>query len=100
VLLPLLMPAILASAVLVFAGVIDDFVLVEQLSGAGGTQPMSVVIYSNAHGGLAGPELNALATLMLAFSIVAAGAGYALFRLLTRGERAGRAAALESIAGV
>ena len=100
VLLPLLLPAILASAVLVFAGVIDDFVLVEQLSGAGGTQPMSVVIYSNAHGGLAGPELNALATLMLAFSLVAAGAGYVLFRVLTRGERAGRAAALESIAGI
>lgn len=100
VLLPLLMPAVLASAVLVFAGVIDDFVIVEQLSGTAGTQPMSVVIYSNAHGGLAGPELNALATLMLAFSLVVAAAGYVLYRVLTRGERAGRAAALESITGL
>jgi spermidine/putrescine transport system permease protein len=100
VLLPLLMPAVLASAVLVFAGVIDDFVLVEQLSSTGNTQPMSVVIYSNAHGGLAGPELNALATLMLAFSLVVAILGYLVYRVLTRGERAERAAALGSIAGI
>jgi ABC-type spermidine/putrescine transport system permease subunit II len=46
---------------------------------------MAVAIYSNVHGGLAGPALNALATLMLAFSAVLAGAGYGGYRLLTRG---------------
>jgi spermidine/putrescine transport system permease protein len=100
VLLPMLMPAIFASAVLVFAGVIDDFVIVEQLSSSAGTQPMSVLIYSNVHGGLAGPALNALATLMLVFSLVVAVLGYLAYRLLTRGERGGSTAALESIAGM
>ncbi len=100
VLLPMLMPAIFASAVLVFAGVIDDFVIVEQLSSSAGTQPMSVLIYSNVHGGLAGPALNALATLMLVFSLVVAVLGYLAYRFLTRGERGGNVAALESIAGM
>jgi spermidine/putrescine transport system permease protein len=100
VLLPLLMPAIFASGVLVFAGVIDDFVIVEQLSSSAGTQPMSVLIYSNVHGGLAGPALNALATLMLVFSLVVAVLGYLAYRFLTRGERGGSTAALESIAGM
>jgi spermidine/putrescine transport system permease protein len=100
VLMPMLLPAIFASAVLVFASVIDDFVIVEQLSSSAGTQPMSVLIYSNAHGGLAGPALNALATLMLAFSLVVAVIGYLAYRFLTRGERGGGVAALESIAGI
>jgi spermidine/putrescine transport system permease protein len=87
VLVPLLMPAIFASAVLVFASVIDDFVLVEQLSSSAATQSMAVVIYSNVHGGLAGPALNALATLMLLFSIILAAGGYLGYRFMTRGER-------------
>ena len=36
VLLPLLAPAIFASAVLVFSGVIDDFVIVDLLSSSAG----------------------------------------------------------------
>jgi spermidine/putrescine transport system permease protein len=100
VLLPMLMPAIFASCVLVFAGVIDDFVIVEQLSSSAGTQPMSVLIYSNVHGGLSGPALNALATLMLVFSLVVAALGYLAYRFFTRGERGGNVAALESIAGM
>jgi spermidine/putrescine transport system permease protein len=99
VLLPLLMPAIFASAVLTFASVIDDFVLVEQLSGPG-SQTMSVLIYSQAHGGNNGPALNALATLMLVFSLVVAGLGYVAYRLMTRGERGNTAEALTSIAGM
>jgi spermidine/putrescine transport system permease protein len=101
VLLPMLMPAIFASGVLVFAGVVDDFVIVEQLSSSSGTQPMSVLIYSNVHGGLAGPALNALATLMLVFSLVVAVFGYFAYRFMTRGERGGGSRqALESIAGI
>jgi len=100
VLIPLLMPAIFASAVLVFASVIDDFVLVEQLSSTANTQSMAVVIYSNARGGLGGPALNALATLMLAFSLVIAVLGYFGYRWMTKGERGSRAAALTSIAGI
>ena len=101
VLMRLLLPAIFASSVLVFAGVIDDFVIVEQLSSTALTQPMSVLIYSNVHGGLAGPALNALATIMLAFSFIVAILGLVVYRLMTRGERQkGTAEALTSIAGM
>jgi spermidine/putrescine transport system permease protein len=101
VLLPMLMPAIFASAVLVFASTVDDFVIVEQLSSTANTQPMSVLIYSNVHGGLAGPALNALATIMLVFSVGVAIIGYVAYRLWTRGERTtGSTEALTSIAGM
>jgi spermidine/putrescine transport system permease protein len=101
VLLPLLMPAIFASAVLVFAGTVDDFVIVEQLSSTAGTQPMSVAIYGNVHGGLQGPALNALATIMLVVSLVAVVIGFVAYRWLTRGERTkGSSEALAGIAGV
>jgi spermidine/putrescine transport system permease protein len=100
VLLPLLMPAIFASAVLVFSGVIDDFVLVDLLSSSAATQPMSVIIYSNTHGGNGGPALNALATIMLAMSFLVAVGGYFGYRWLTRGERTNRRDAIATIAGV
>jgi spermidine/putrescine transport system permease protein len=99
VLLPLLSPAIFASAVLTFASVVDDFVIVEQLSSSASTQPVSVLIYSQTHAGLNGPALNALATLVLAFSVLAAVLGFGAYRLMTRGERGSRANAIESIAG-
>src|SRR6202451_3182527 len=72
VLLPLLAPAIFASAILVFSGVIDDFVIVDLLSSNAGNTPMSVIIYSTQHGGNGGPALNALGTIMLVFSFVVA----------------------------
>jgi spermidine/putrescine transport system permease protein len=101
VLLPLLLPAIFASAVLVFASTVDDFVIVEQLSSTAATQPMSVLIYANVHGGLSGPALNALATIMLFFSVAAALIGFVAYRWMTRGERTtGSADALTSIAGI
>ncbi len=101
VLLPMLMPAVFASAVLVFASTVDDFVIVEQLSSTASTQPMSVLIYANVHGGLSGPALNALATIMLLFSLAAALLGFFAYRAMTRGERTqGTAEALTSIAGM
>ncbi len=101
VLLPLLMPAIFASAVLVFASTVDDFVIVEQLSSTANTQPMSVLIYSNVHGGLSGPALNALATIMLVISLLAALIGFVGYRWMSRGERnKGGADALTGIAGI
>jgi spermidine/putrescine transport system permease protein len=101
VLIPMLMPAIFASAVLVFASTTDDFVIVEQLSSTGNTQPMSVLIYSNVHGGLSGPALNALATILLVISLAAALFGFVAYRWMTRGERTpGSTDALTSIAGI
>jgi spermidine/putrescine transport system permease protein len=100
-LLPMLMPAVFASAVLVFASTVDDFVIVEQLSSTASTQPMSVLIYANVHGGLSGPALNALATIMLVFSLGAALLGFFAYRWMTRGERAeGSTEALTTIAGM
>ena len=99
VLLPLLAPAIFASAVLVFSGVIDDFVIVDLLSSNAGNTPMSVIIYSTQHGGNGGPALNALGSIMLAMSLVIVVIGYAGYRLLTRGERGSGIQALTTIAG-
>jgi spermidine/putrescine transport system permease protein len=99
VMLPLLVPAIFASAILVFAGVIDDFVVVDLLSSNGATQPMSVIIYSTVHGGNNGPALNALATVMLLMSFVVAGLGYVGYRLMTRGQRISGQQTLTAIAG-
>jgi spermidine/putrescine transport system permease protein len=99
VLLPLLTPAIFASAVLVFSSVIDDFVIVDLLYSNGGNTPMSVYIYSQQHGGNGGPALNALGTIMLLMSFVIAILGYVGYRLMTRGERSDRKNALTTIAG-
>jgi spermidine/putrescine transport system permease protein len=81
VLLPLLAPAIFASAVLVFSGVIDDFVIVDLLSSSAGNTPMSVIIYSTQHGGNGGPALNALGSIMLAMSLIIVVVGYLGYRL-------------------
>ncbi len=90
VLVRLLTPAIFASAVLVFSGVIDDFVLVDLLSSNSSNTPMSVYIYSQQHGGNGGPALNALGTIMLVMSFAAVIIGYVGYRWLTRGERGSR----------
>jgi spermidine/putrescine transport system permease protein len=101
VLLPMLMPAVFASAVLVFASVVDDFVVVDLLSSTANTQPMSVFIYSTTHGGNGGPALNALATIMLVLSFVVASIGLIAYRWMTRGERgASRQEAMTTVAGM
>jgi spermidine/putrescine transport system permease protein len=99
VMLPLLAPAIFASAVLVFSGVIDDFVIVDLLSSNAGNTPMSVIIYSTQRGGNGGPALNALGTISLVMSFIIAIIGYIGYRWLTRGERGSRLEALTTIAG-
>ena len=99
VMLPLLAPAIFASAVLVFSSVIDDFVIVDLLYSNASNTPMSVYIYSQQRGGNGGPALNALGTIMLVMSFVIAIIGYLGYRFLTRGERGGQVEALTTIAG-
>jgi spermidine/putrescine transport system permease protein len=96
VLLPMLMPAIFASTVLVFADVIDDFVIVRYLSGDSSTEPTSVKIYNTARAAPT-PALNALATLMLLASFLAVAIGLFLYRRLSRGER--DVSSIESFAG-
>ena len=82
----MLLPAIFASAVLVFADVIDDFVIVRYLSGDASTEPVSVKVYNTARAAPT-PALNALTTLLLLASLLAVVIGYFLYRWLTRGEK-------------
>ena len=69
VLMPMLMPAILTSAILVFADVLDDFIIVRYLSSDASTETSSIKIYNTARGAPP-PALNAIATLMLLASFV------------------------------
>jgi spermidine/putrescine transport system permease protein len=95
VLLPMLMPAIFASAVLVFADVIDDFVIVRYLSGDASTETTSVKIYNTARAAPT-PALNAMATLMLLASFLAVVIGILAYKRFTHGEKG--ASGLESFA--
>jgi spermidine/putrescine transport system permease protein len=100
VMMPMLAPAIFASAVLIFSSVIDDFVIVDLLYSNASNTPMSVLIYSQQRGGNGGPALNALGTIMLVMSFVIAVAGYLGYRWMTRGERTDKRMALTAITGV
>ena len=86
-LLPLLMPAIFASFMIVFAISIDDFVISQYLSSDASTETIPVKIYANARGAPT-PALNALASVMLFATIIAVTLAFAILRLArrTRGE--------------
>jgi spermidine/putrescine transport system permease protein len=90
VMIPLLLPAIVASVMVVFAVSIDDFVVTQYLSSGVGSQTIPIDVYTFARGNPT-PELNALASLMVYISVLALGIGYAVFRYLTRHERGTRA---------
>lgn len=96
VILPMLTPAILASAVLVFADVIDDFVLVRYLSGDSTTEPTSVKIYNTARAAPT-PALNALATLLLVAAMLAVVTGFLVYRWFAR--RTGSAEGIGAFTG-
>ncbi|MGE0000283.1 MAG: ABC transporter permease, partial [Ilumatobacteraceae bacterium] len=70
VLLPLLGPAIFASLMVVFATSVDDFVISSFLSTSAANETVPIKIYSAARGAST-PALNALATLMLLFTLSA-----------------------------
>jgi len=88
VLLPMLYPAILASAVIVFADTIDDFVTVRYLSGPASSEPLSVKIYGAARAEPT-PAVNAAATFMLIATLVVGLIAYLLYRVVTKGQREG-----------
>jgi spermidine/putrescine transport system permease protein len=98
VLLPMLWPSVMASLVVVFATVIDDFVITSFLSSGVNSETVPLRIYSSVRGG-ATPALNALATLLVITSFTALVIG--LFGLSTwrkrHGERGGLRAALADV---
>jgi spermidine/putrescine transport system permease protein len=98
IILPMLMPAIFASTVLVFADVIDDFVLVRYLSGDAATEPVSVKIYNTARAAPT-PALNALATLLLLAALTAVVIGFLVYRYLTRADTTAKDRGIGAFAG-
>ena len=88
VLLPLLYPAIFASAALVFADTIDDFVTVKYLSGPATSEPLSVKIYNFTRAEPT-PAVNAAATSLLITTTLAIVIGYLAYRRVTKGQRTG-----------
>jgi spermidine/putrescine transport system permease protein len=86
VLLPLLTPAMFASAAIVFADSIDDFVTVRYLTSGANTEPLSVKIYNAARASPT-PAVNAAATFMLVSTFTVITVGFFVYRFLTRGQR-------------
>ena len=93
ILVPLLMPSIFASAMLVFATSLDDFVVSQFLFGDASNVTVPIKLY-NAVRSAPTPALNALATLLLIASFVALILAYVGLRARRRGARS----ALEEIA--
>ena len=80
--LPALVPALVGAGLLVFALVFDDFVLAFFTTGVD-PQPLPVRIYSSIRFGVS-PSINAIGTLMLAFSALLIVAALVLPRLFSR----------------
>ncbi len=99
-LLPMLVPAIVASAIIVFAISMDDFVISAFLSSGTSTDTVPVRIYSAGRTAPT-PALNALATLTLALTILIALVGFLVWRVVRSargqsGSTVGEFAALDA----
>jgi spermidine/putrescine transport system permease protein len=90
VLMPLLLPAIVASAAIVFAISIDDFVISQWLSSGAGTDTVPIQIYSATRAAPL-PSTNAIASIMVLVTLVVVTLGFLTWRYFTRGERRGSA---------
>jgi spermidine/putrescine transport system permease protein len=85
VVLPLLMPAIVASAAVAFALSIDDFVVTQYLSGDASTTTVSMLLYAQARGAPT-PALNALATVALLITLATLAFAFLVYRRFTGGS--------------
>jgi len=94
VILPLLLPAIIASAAVAFALSIDDFVVTQYLSGNASTTTVSMLLYSSARGAPT-PALNALATVALLITMATLALAFLVYRRFASGGEAAAVAALE-----
>jgi spermidine/putrescine transport system permease protein len=92
VLLPLLAPAIIASAAVVFAISFDDFVISQWLSSGGATDTVPIRIYSATRAAPL-PSTNAIATVAMVFTLLSITLGFLAWRAFTRGERRSEASA-------
>ncbi|HEY7631463.1 MAG TPA: ABC transporter permease [Thermoleophilaceae bacterium] len=94
VLLPLLAPAIVASAAVTFAVSIDDFVVTQYLSSDASTTTVSMLLYSSARGAPT-PALNALATVGLVITLLTLTAAFLVYRRFAGRDEAASLATLE-----
>ena len=94
VLLPLLAPAILVSAAVVFALSIDDFVVTQYLSSDASTTTVSMLLYATARGAPT-PALNAIASVALLITFVTLVFALVVYRRFAGGRDAAAVAALE-----
>jgi spermidine/putrescine transport system permease protein len=94
VVIPLLLRAIFASAMFVFASSLDDFVVSQFLFGDASNATVPIKLY-NAVRNSPTPALNALATLLLVASFLALILAYVGLR---RSRRRGSKSALEDLA--
>jgi spermidine/putrescine transport system permease protein len=88
VVLPLLTPAIVASAMIVFVDAIDDFVVASWLSGGASSETVAMRIYSDARGSVT-PALNALGSMMLLATMLFLVVGGLIYRRTARTTRTG-----------
>jgi spermidine/putrescine transport system permease protein len=100
VLFPLLLPAILASMLIVFALSIDDFVVTQYMSAGYSTTTIPMYLYANARGGTTTPALNALATILVLTTLIGIGTAYLVYALLTRRTEAAESSALMDLSGL
>jgi spermidine/putrescine transport system permease protein len=101
VLIPLLMPAILASLLIVFALSIDDFVVTQYMSSNSATTTIPMFLYSNARGGTSTPALNALATILVIVTLLGVTLAYVAYTALGRRLAGGDSvSALRELSGI
>lgn len=100
VLLPLLLPAILASMLIVFALSIDDFVVTQYMSSNASTTTIPMYLYANARGGTTTPALNALATILVITTLLGIGIAYMIYAALARRTSTGEVSALRELSGL
>jgi spermidine/putrescine transport system permease protein len=96
VLLPLLAPAIIASAAIVFALSIDDFVITQYLSSDASTTTVSMLLYSSARGAPT-PALNALATVALVITLGTLALTFLVYRRFAGGSGDSGASAMAAM---
>jgi spermidine/putrescine transport system permease protein len=94
VVLPLLAPAIVASAAVAFALSIDDFVVTQYLSSDASTTTVSMLLYASARGAPT-PALNAIATVALLITLATLALAFVVYRRFAGGREAASVAALE-----
>jgi spermidine/putrescine transport system permease protein len=97
VLLPLLLPAVVASAAIVFAISIDDFVISQWLSNGANSTTVPMIIY-DATRATPLPSTDGIATVIMFITLLSVVAGVMVYRFFTRGEHA-RGSAIDDVAG-